>query len=298
MIHPKFQDLDIEVSHPMKLEAEVTGHPAPLVEWQLNGVKVDRSRRVTLSKDKNTHALAIQKTAKEDSGEYKIIAKNKVSSTSFTANVTIFENEKEEPPKFLKSLKGLTVDDRDFVKFEVEIENCDKVIWLLDENEVEDDEDFQFQQAGNLYTFSIQSIDVADSGFYECHATNKHGTSKSSCKLDVNKREETPTKDQELPKINSNIADDVLEYESDSKLELSFEIETSSPTEINVYKDEDLIETGDEHFQIIKKGSILKLKIDKLSTKDSGFYVVEAENEAGLTDKEIEIKVKGKRVRS
>lgn len=298
MIHPKFQDLDIEVSHPMKLEAEVTGHPAPLVEWQLNGVKVDRSRRVTLSKDKNTHALAIQKTAKEDSGEYKIIAKNKVSSTSFTANVSIFENEKEEPPKFLKSLKDLTVDDRDFVKFEVEIENCDKVIWLLDENEVEDDEDFQFQQAGNLYTFSIQSIDVADSGFYECHATNKHGTSKSSCKLDVNKREETPTKDQELPKINSNIADDVLEYESDSKLELSFEIETSSPTEINVYKDEDLIETGDEHFQIIKKGSILKLKIDKLSTKDSGFYVVEAENEAGLTDKEIEIKVKGKRVRS
>lgn len=282
----------------MKLEAEVTGHPAPLVEWQLNGVKVDRLRRVTLSKDKNTHALAIQKTAKEDSGEYKIIAKNKVSSTSFTANVSIFENEKEEPPKFLKSLKDLTVDDRDFVKFEVEIENCDKVIWLLDENEVEDDEDFQFQQAGNLYTFSIQSIDVADSGFYECHATNKHGTSKSSCKLDVNKREETPTKDQELPKINSNIADDVLEYESDSKLELSFEIETSSPTEINVYKDEDLIETGDEHFQIIKKGSILKLKIDKLSTKDSGFYVVEAENEAGLTDKEIEIKVKGKRVRS
>ena len=282
----------------MKLEAEVTGHPAPLVEWQLNGVKVDRLRRVTLSKDKNTHALAIQKTAKEDSGEYKIIAKNKVSSTSFTANVSIFEKEKEEPPKFLKSLKDLTVDDRDFVKFEVEIENCDKVIWLLDENEVEDDEDFQFQQAGNLYTFSIQSIDVADSGFYECHATNKHGTSKSSCKLDVNKREETPTKDQELPKINSNIADDVLEYESDSKLELSFEIETSSPTEINVYKDEDLIETGDEHFQIIKKGSILKLKIDKLSTKDSGFYVVEAENEAGLTDKEIEIKVKGKRVRS
>ena len=282
----------------MKLEAEVTGHPAPLVEWQLNGVKVDRLRRVTLSKDKNTHALAIQKTAKEDSGEYKIIAKNKVSSTSFTANVSIFENEKEEPPKFLKSLKDLTVDDRDFVKFEVEIENCDKVIWLLDENEVEDDEDFQFQQAGNLYTFSIQSIDVADSGFYECHATNKHGTSKSSCKLDVNKREETPTKDQELPKINSNIADDVLEYEPDSKLELSFEIETSSPTEINVYKDEDLIETGDEHFQIIKKGSILKLKIDKLSTKDSGFYVVEAENEAGLTDKEIEIKVKGKRVRS
>ena len=43
MIHPKFQDLDIEVSQPMKLEAEVTGHPAPLVEWQLNGVKVDRS---------------------------------------------------------------------------------------------------------------------------------------------------------------------------------------------------------------------------------------------------------------
>lgn len=296
MIHPKFQDLDIEVSQPMKLEAEVTGHPAPLVEWQLNGVKVDRSRRVALSKDKNIHALSIQKTAKEDSGEYKIIAKNKVSSTSFTANVNIFEKEKEEPPKFIKSLKDLTVNDRDFVKFEVEIENCDKVIWLLDENELEDDEDFQFQQAGNVYIFSIQSIDVADEGFYECHATNKYGTSKSSCKLNVSKREETPAKDLELPKITSNIADDVLEYETDAKLELSFEIATSSSTEINVYKNEDLIEAGDEHLQIVKKGSIVKLKIDKLATGDSGFYVIEAENEAGLTEKEIEIKVKGKRV--
>ena len=46
MIHPKFQDLDIEVSQPMKLEAEVTGHPAPLVEWHLNGVKVEKSRIV------------------------------------------------------------------------------------------------------------------------------------------------------------------------------------------------------------------------------------------------------------
>ena len=27
---------------------------------------------------------------------------------------------------------------------------------------------------------------------------------------------------------------------------------------------------------------------------DSGFYVIEAENDAGLTDKEIEINVKGK----
>ena len=279
----------------MKLEAEVTGHPVPLIEWQLNGVTFDRSRRVALSKDKNTHTLTIQKTAKEDSGQYKIIAKNKVSSTSFTANVNIFEKEKEEPPKFLKCLKDITVNDRDFVKFEVEIENCDKVIWLLEENELEDDEDFQFQKAGNLYTFSIHSIDVADAGFYECHATNKHGTSKSSCKLDVKKHEETPTKDVELPKITSNIADDVLEYETDAKLELSFEIATSSPTEINVYKDENLIEAGDEHLQIVKKGSIVKLKIDKLTTEDSGFYVIEAENEAGLTDKEIEIKVKGKK---
>ena len=88
----------------------------------------------------------------------------------------------------------------------------------------------------------------------------------------------------------------MLEYETDAKLELSFEIATSSSTEINVYKNEDLIEAGDEHLQIVKKGSIVKLKIDKLATGDSGFYVIEAENEAGLTEKEIEIKVKGKRV--
>ena len=86
----------------------------------------------------------------------------------------------------------------------------------------------------------------------------------------------------------------MLEYKSGSTLELSFDIDTNSPTEINVYKDEELIEAEDNHVQIIKDGTNVKIKIDKLSIGDSGFYVIEAENDAGLTDKEIEINVKGK----
>ena len=96
------------------------------------------------------------------------------------------------------------------------------------------------------------------------------------------------------PVITSNIENEFLELESGSRFDLSFEIATNSPTEINVYKDEEIIESGNEHLQIIKEGNIVKLKIDKLTTDDSGFYVIEAENEAGLTDKEIEINVKGR----
>ena len=96
------------------------------------------------------------------------------------------------------------------------------------------------------------------------------------------------------PVIKSNTENEFLELESGSTFDLSFEIAANSPTEINVYKDEEIIESGNEHLQIAKEGNIVKLKIDKLTTDDSGFYVIEAENEAGLTDKEIEINVKGR----
>ena len=96
------------------------------------------------------------------------------------------------------------------------------------------------------------------------------------------------------PVIKSSIENEFLELESGSTFDLSFEIAANSPTEINVYKDEEIIESRNEHLQIIKEGNIIKLKIDKLTTDDSGFYVIEAENEAGLTDKEIEINVKGR----
>ena len=105
---------------------------------------------------------------------------------------------------------------------------------------------------------------------------------------------EKTKKDIVPPTIKTNIKDDFLEYKSGSTLELSFDIDTNSPTEINVYKDEELIEAEDNHIQIIKDGTNVKIKIDKLSIADSGFYVIEAENDAGLTDKEIEINVKGK----
>ena len=95
------------------------------------------------------------------------------------------------------------------------------------------------------------------------------------------------------PVINGNITDEFLEFESGSTFELSFEIDANSPTEINMYKDEEIIEAGDKHIKIIKERNIVKLKIDELSTDDSGFYVIEAENEAGLVEKEIEINVKG-----
>lgn len=100
-------------------------------------------------------------------------------------------------------------------------------------------------------------------------------------------------KEIKSPVINANITDDFLEFESGSTFELSFEIDANSPTEINLYKDEEIIEAGDKHIKIIKERNIVKLKIDELSPDDSGFYVIEAENEAGLVEKEIEVNVKG-----
>lgn len=120
---------------------------------------------------------------------------------------------------------------------------------------------------------------------------NKIQQKESSAK---NSKLEKPKKDIVAPIIKTNIEDDFLEYNSGSTLELSFDIDTNSPTEINVYKDEELIEAEDNHIQIIKDGTTVKIKIDKLSIADSGFYVIEAENDAGLTDREIEINVKGK----
>lgn len=52
------------------------GEPAPNIEWQLDGNPVIADERVKVETQKSKSVLSIAKAKRNDSGRYKIIAKN------------------------------------------------------------------------------------------------------------------------------------------------------------------------------------------------------------------------------
>lgn len=299
VIQSKFQDTSFKVGDKIVLEATVVGQPTPTVEWLKNNKKVRSSRNLVLSHDNTLHRLTINKASEDDGGEYKIVAKNKIASTSFSADISI--EKAGSKPVFVKELENIEVMDMEPVKFEVEVKNCDSVKWYVDEEEISDDEDFEFKEDGDVFSFRIASINPEDEGTYGVKATNEYGVSTSACTLTVNELEgqeidvedggdvETPT---EEPVIEMELKDECVEVTEGETFTTTFTVSGKPSPEVNFYKDDDVLDAN-EHIEIINRGGEHTFKIRDLTEEDSGFYLIEAESDSGFVEKEFELVVTG-----
>lgn len=278
----------------VEFEAFIEGYPAPAVEWFKDSSPVIKSKRIKITNDKVSYKLSITDLAIEDAGEYKVVAKNKVASASFSADLLV--EPKPSPPKFNKTLKDIEVSDMDPVVFEVEVENCDELSWYLDDLAISDDEDYEFSQDGDKYSYKIASVNPEDSGKYECRATNKHGTANSSCQLTVNEIEKQDTEDGKMkdavPVIQTDVPDEPMKKTVGDRFEVSFNISGEPTPEVFFYKGDDPVEDSDR-VEIVKEGNVYKFIIEALTMEDSGSYIVEVEGATGLVEKEFTINVEG-----
>lgn len=293
----KFQDTKLIVGDNVEFEAFVEGYPSPTVEWLKDSTPIKKSnKKIKMTSDKLSHKLSINTVTIDEAGEYKIVAKNKIASVSFAADLTI--EPKPSPPEFITELKNTEVSDMDPVVFEVEVKNCDKLSWYLDDLAISDDEDYEFSQDGDKYSYKIISVNPEDSGKYECRATNKHGTTSSSCQLTVNEIEalEADAEDGKMkdpvPVIQTDVPEEAMEKMEGDRFEVSFAIAGEPTPEVFFYKDDDPLEDS-ERVEIAKEGNVYNFIIEALTLEDAGLYVVEVEGATGLVEKEFEIKVSG-----
>ena len=262
------------------LEADVSGFPLPQVDWYFNGLPLKVSSNIKISVDKMSHVLSICKCEEKNVGCYKLVANNKAGSSSVSTDVTILIS----LPKFIQELQNLNAIALDSVVFQVQVLYCDKVKWFLDNLEIEEDEDLEFKQEGDKFFFSIACVNPEDAGIYECHAINKHGTSRSSCVLSV-----AELKKKSLPVIKCDIPD-ILKVKAGETLLLDFNIENTDKFHVTFFKDEsEILETN--QVKIYHHGSLHSLEIRNVQKEDSGIYLIEVEYEGEFLDKEIEVQI-------
>ncbi|XP_066917491.1 muscle M-line assembly protein unc-89-like [Clytia hemisphaerica] len=275
-----FQDMDIKEGETLELIANIKGFPVPTIEWYKGSTVVKSTKRIILSNDKSVYKLKITRASLEDAGDYKIVATNKVSTASLSANVIVGCE-----PKFGKELTDFEVDDMDPAVFEVEVDHADSVTWFLDDEPVSEDEDFEFKQMESHYSYTIRSVNPSDHGKYEARATNKYGTTSSTCQLVV----KVPT----LPVINIDIPNNgVVECKEGESFELKFDVEGEPAPEVFFFKDEESMEKENGRAVITRIGRThWGFFMSDLKESDSGKYVIEAETKAGVVEKEFEIKV-------
>lgn len=73
----------------VKISVSVQGDPVPVVTWYKDGVPLRDSRITSIDTTDFMSTMCIRRAAKEDSGEYEVVAKNEwgMSSLSFAVNV-------------------------------------------------------------------------------------------------------------------------------------------------------------------------------------------------------------------
>ncbi|MEE6514702.1 hypothetical protein FKM82_023030, partial [Ascaphus truei] len=139
------------------LECSVQGEPAPEITWLLN----DQPIQYAHSKyDDGVAKLTVQDALPEDEGVYTCLAQNSCGKTSCSTTVTVTANPSAE------------------------------IIWFHNGKEIQETEDFHFEQSGNEHSLYIQEVFPEDTGTYTCEAWNNLGQAKTEALLTVQEPQE------------------------------------------------------------------------------------------------------------
>ncbi|XP_040106334.1 myosin light chain kinase, smooth muscle isoform X4 [Oryx dammah] len=180
------------------LQCSVKGTPLPRITWLLNGQPIQYARS---SCEAGVAKLHIQDTLPEDDGTYTCLAENTAGQVSCSARVTVQEKKSEEKsecllpaapsepaaPLFLQGLSDLHVMDGSQVTMTVRVSGNPppEVIWLHDGTEIQESEDFHFEQRGTQHSLCIQEVFPEDTGTYTCEAWNSAGEVRTQAVLTV-----------------------------------------------------------------------------------------------------------------
>ncbi|XP_017710794.1 PREDICTED: myosin light chain kinase, smooth muscle [Rhinopithecus bieti] len=180
------------------LQCSVRGTPVPQITWMLNGQPIQYAHSTC---EAGVAELHIQDALPEDHGTYTCLAENALGQVSCSARVTVHEKKssgkseyllpvapsKPSAPIFLQGLSDLKVMDGSQVTMTVQVSGNPppEVIWLHNGNEIQESEDFHFEQRGTQHSLCIQEVFPEDTGTYTCEAWNSAGEVRTQAVLTV-----------------------------------------------------------------------------------------------------------------
>lgn len=82
-------DVDAVEGTPVRLQCRVTGAPTPEVRWYRDNEPLIQGDKYHIDVDDGLYSLTVTDVTEEDSGHYKVIARNSAGREHATADITV-----------------------------------------------------------------------------------------------------------------------------------------------------------------------------------------------------------------
>ncbi|XP_010616381.1 myosin light chain kinase, smooth muscle isoform X1 [Fukomys damarensis] len=268
------------------LQCSVQGNPVPQITWLLNGQPIQYAHSICQA---GVAELRIQDTLPEDDGVYTCLAKNTSGQASCSARVTVHEKKsdrksgllplaptKPTAPVFLQGLSDLRVMDGSQVTMTVQVSGNPppEVIWLHNGSEIQESEDFHFEQRGTQHSLCIQEVFPEDMGTYTCEAWNSAGAVRTQALLTVQEPQDgtQPWFISKPRSVTASLGQSVL---------ISCAIAGDPFPSVHWLRDGQALSRDSGHFEVLQNEDVFTLVLKNVQPWHAGQYEILLRNQVG-----------------
>ncbi|XP_059543625.1 myosin light chain kinase, smooth muscle isoform X1 [Myotis daubentonii] len=269
------------------LQCSVQGTPVPRITWLLNEQPIQYAHSTC---EAGMAELHIQDALPEDHGTYTCLAENPLGQASCSARVTVHEKKsdgkseyllptapsKPAAPRFLQGLSDLKVMDGSQVTMTVQVSGNPppEVIWLHDGNEIQESEDFHFEQRGTRHSLCIQEVFPEDTGTYTCEAWNSAGEVRTQAVLTVQEPQDgtQPWFISKPRSVTASLGQSVL---------ISCAIAGDPFPTVHWLRDGKALSKDAGHFEVLQNEDVFTLVLKNVQPWHAGQYEILLKNRVG-----------------
>ncbi|XP_069886149.1 myosin light chain kinase, smooth muscle isoform X4 [Dipodomys merriami] len=269
------------------MQCSVQGTPVPRISWLLNGQPIQYARSTC---KEGVAELHIQDALPEDRGIYTCLAENSLGQVSCSARVTVHEKKSEGKrkhflplgssksvaPIFLQGLSDLKVMDGSQVTMTVQVSGNPppEVIWFHNGSEIQESEDFHFEQRGAQHSLCIQEVFPEDTGTYTCEAWNSVGEVRSQAVLTVQEPHDgtQPWFISKPRSVTASLGQSVL---------ISCAIAGDPFPTVHWLRDGKVLSKDNGHFEVLQNEDVFTLVLKNVQPWHAGQYEILLKNRVG-----------------
>ncbi|KAM7132198.1 myosin light chain kinase, smooth muscle isoform 1-T3 [Molossus nigricans] len=269
------------------LQCSVQGTPVPRITWLLNEQPIQYAHSTC---EAGVAELHIQDALPEDDGTYTCLAENSLGQVSCSAQVTVHEKKsdgkseyllptapsKPVAPRFLQGLSDLKVMDGSQVTMTVQVSGIPppEVIWLHNGNEIQESEDFHFEQRGTRHSLCIQEVFPEDTGTYTCEAWNSTGEVRTQAVLTVQEPQDgtQPWFISKPRSVTASLGQSVL---------ISCAIAGDPFPTVHWLRDGKALSRDTGHFEVLQNEDVFTLVLKDVQPWHAGQYEILLKNRVG-----------------
>ncbi|XP_023037819.2 obscurin isoform X1 [Drosophila willistoni] len=270
----------VTIGQPLKIEAQVTGFPAPEIKWYKDGMLLRPSPELNFINNPNGQiGLSIDAAQPQDAGVYKCVIANKGGEVEGTSKVQVVP--KESKPAFIAELQDASSVEGFPVKLDIKVDGHPKpkLQWFHNGHEIlPEAQHFAIVENPDKSTsLIIEKTVPGDSGLYEVIAQNSEGTTASKAKLYVAPKADEASA-EEAPQFVSALRD--VNADEGQELVLSAPFIANPMPEV-IWSKDGVPLSPSERLLMTCDGKHIGLNIKPAETADSGSYTCLLANPLG-----------------